>query len=79
MKELTIDDLKSYLEDIFYSKHLSNRNVVIGQFCLEQGFVTRESSDLKLCSNPECFGCATLHKMLEEEAKKLITDEKTET
>ena len=68
--KLNLQELEKYLLSIFKDKD-KLKQIVIGQYCRQQGFVERIAGvDLKLCNDPECGSCSMIHK----EIKKITDD-----
>lgn len=63
--DLTRESLEQWLMEIMDTKN-KRKETVIFQGCLVQGGVSRSSSDLNLCNNPECVSCMVYHNLLKE-------------
>lgn len=68
---LSLKALEDYLMSIFNSRPKKN-NIVFGQYCKTQGFVTRSSLNLMLCNDPTCGACNAMHNAIKEVTPKWI-------
>lgn len=65
---LTIEDITSFLTEIFYGERSNSpRKVVYSQFCRGKGtWVRRDGVYLNQCSDPDCISCRYLDQLLKE-------------
>jgi hypothetical protein len=72
--ELTLENVTSIMNRMFeQTAEINKRKVVIQQRCLTNGIVNRDGFNLNICSNPDCYGCSMLNKMIAEELKQFKT------
>jgi hypothetical protein len=65
MKNITIEELHKIIKDVTTDTFkTNNKEIVIGQGCLTNGFVMRSLSNLNICTNPNCTSCRAWHKEL---------------
>jgi len=66
--ELTSERLKEHLQAIFFGNQrvYKDKDLVVGQVCIEQGWVYRKPNNQNLCKNPDCKACREWEKMLNE-------------
>ena len=58
MKNITIEQLNKTIKDVISDTFKTNdKEIVIGQGCLTNGYVMRSPSNLNICNNPDCTSC----------------------
>lgn len=65
MKNVTIEQLTKVIKEVISDTFKpNNKEIVIGQGCLTNGYVTRSPANLNICTNPDCTSCRAWHKEL---------------
>ena len=68
--KLSLKALEDYLMDIF--ARTPKNDIKFMQYCKTQGFVTRSTHNLMLCSDPNCGSCSAMNNALKEVTSKWI-------
>jgi hypothetical protein len=67
---LTMERLEKTIKEILLdTPKVDDKEIVIGQGCLTNGYVTRSYLDLNVCNNPDCKSCREWDNAMKEEFK----------